>query len=165
MELKAKEQFKDLKNRIDRPDRESIKHFREQIDINSGDITAFLCGVAVTMLIITAISLTGLLGNPFLDSDESSIEVLPPEEAGNKTVEMLNQRVLHNTPNNVTGELKDVKPANTDILPEFYEVEMIVKNPSSQQVTTVYAKKDASVVFLNHPRYFDPEDYRNQEHQ
>lgn len=165
MELKAKEQFKDLKNRIDRPDRETIEHFRDQVDINSGDITAFLCGVAVTMLIITAISLTGLLGNPFLDLDESSIEVLPPEEVGNKTVDMLNKRVLHDTTNNVTGELIDVYPADSETLPNFYEVEMMVKNPTSQQVTTVYVKKDASLVFLNHPRYVESDRWRSQQHQ
>lgn len=147
--------LEDWKNRID----------SDNFDVDSENLTAFLGGVAISITLIAALSLTGLLGNPFLDSSNNSVDVLPPEEVGNRTVDMLNQRVLHNTPNNVTGELVDVYSADSETLPNFYEVEMMVKNPTSQQVTTVYVKKDASLVFLNHPRYFDPDKYRNQQHQ
>lgn len=137
----------------------------DEIDFDSSEVTAFLAGVAVSISILTVLSISGVIGAPDLISSDSSFEPLPPNEVGQRTVDMLNQRVLHNTPNNVTSELVDVKQANPDLLPDYYEVEMMVKNPTSQQITTVYVKKDASLVFLNHPRYFDPEQYRNQEHQ
>jgi hypothetical protein len=137
----------------------------DEIDFDSKDVTMFLGGVAVSISVVTVLIISGVIGTPDLVSGDSSFEPLPPNEAGQRTVDMLNQRVLHNTPNNVTSELVDVKQANPDLLPDYYEVEMMVKNPTSQQITTVYLKKDASLVFLNHPRYFDPEQYRNQEHQ
>jgi len=163
MELRPKEFIYKIKEFLTgRVDLEGLRSFT---DFDSGYLTAFLGGTAASIILILILSVTGLLGNPFLDSSDSSIDVLPPEEVGNRTVEMLNQRVLHNTPNNVTGELVDVYPADSETLSNFYEVEMMVKNPTSQQRTTVYVKKDASLVFLNHPRYFDTDKYRNQQHQ
>lgn len=139
-----------------------IERFLEKIDPEN--VTSFLLGTALSMTLITLLFLTGILGNQFLDSD-TSVKELPPGEIGNKTVNMLNTRVLHNTPNNVTGELVSVEPADPETLPEFYVVEMKVKNPTTQQFTKVYVKKDGSLVFLNHPRYFDTDKYRNQQHQ
>lgn len=163
MELRPREFIYKIKESLS--DRVDLEGLRDSTDFDSGYLTAFLGGAAASIALILILSVTGVLGNPFVSSGNSSVDVLPPNEVGNRTVDMLNQRVLHNTPNNVTGELVDVYSADSETLPNFYEVEMMVKNPTSQQITTVYVKKDASVVFLNHPRYFDPDKYRNQQHQ
>jgi len=124
----------------------------------------FLLGITVSVIAILFLSVTGLIGNQFVEGDES-VENFDPQVVGNKTVEMLNTRVLHNTPNNVTSELVAVREPDYDVLSNFYKVELKVENPTTQQITTVYAKKDGSLLFLNHPRYFDNEKYRNQQHQ
>lgn len=133
-------------------------------NINPKNFTFFLLGAATSIMLITGLTLTGTFDAKFME-DEKSINKLSPNEVGEKTVEMLNKRVLHNTPNNVTGKLVEVKPAKSDALSEFYEVVIKIENPTTEQDTTVYVKKDASLVFLNHPRYFDLEKYRNQQHQ
>lgn len=169
MDLKPELSSSKIKDRLsDRVNLDSIRDSTEvnEFDLDSGYLTAFLAGAAVSMLLITVLSVTGLLGNLFIESSSSSsINVLPSNEVGDRTVDMLNQRILHNTPNNVTGELVGVEPADPEVLSNFYEVRMKVKNPTSQQSTTVYVKKDASLLFLNHPRYFDREKYRPQQHQ
>lgn len=139
-----------------------IRDKRDEID--SKHVTAFLIGVAFSLVLVASFAVSGVLGDQIFDGS-NSIDELPPREVGERTVEMLNSRVLHNTPNNVTGSLVKVESADSETLAQFYEVILEVENPTTQQQTTVYVKKDASLVFLNHPRYFDPQEYRNQQHQ
>ena len=139
---------------------------REKVNesLTARNFSFFLLGTAMSVTAILLLNTTGFMGNQFVEGDES-VENFDPQVVGNKTVDMLNTRVLHNTPNNVTSELVAVREPDYDVLSNFYKVELKVENPTTQQITTVYAKKDGSLLFLNHPRYFDNEKYRNQQHQ
>lgn len=119
---------------------------------------AFSFGFLTATMLLTALMFSGIM-----PSNATSQPELTDQEILNKTTETINRRVLHNTPNNVTGEGVAVEEAGYG-LEDFYAVSLEVKNPKASDVTTVYVKKDGSVFFLNNPRYFDPELYESQKH-
>ena len=154
MGSKLEKKFSKVKDRI---------HL-EQTGVNSDNVTAFLAGMAVSMVIITALSYSGVLSETVFDSADNSVDTLPADEVANKTVDMVNTRILHNTPNNVTAELVSVETADDEGLPQFYKVSIDVRNPTNSQLTEVFALKNGELVFLQFPRYFDQDKYEAQKH-
>lgn len=126
---------------------------------NQDLILSFLSGFCLALILSSAL----VINNSGLDFGSGNKE-LSAQEVGNRTVEMVNRRILHNTPNNVTGSLVDVREADPS-LNDFYVVSVDVQNPTSSEITQVYAKKDGSLVFLNSPRYYDPDKYDSQNYE
>lgn len=148
--------------------RDKILEIKESVkktvrDINSKDLSFTLVGFTLGVVIMASLSYAGF----GFQADSSKVleNKVNKETAGEKAVNMLNTRVLHNTPNNVTSELVEVEDAGYRSLPNFYEVTLEVRNPTARQQTKIFVKKDASLLFLNYPKYIDKELYRNQQHQ
>lgn len=146
---------------------ESIKNLGPEeidLDVDSSNITWFLGGMAVTMVLVASLAATGIIPSE-VSTAQLRGEELSADEAGDKTVSMVNRRILHNTPNNVTAEFVEAESADDEGLPGFYKVTVNVKNPTEEQETEVFTKKDGELVFLQFPRYFDQEKYESQRHQ
>ena len=168
----------------------TIKSLRNKVSDNlkPRDITVFLLGVATCVFVITSLSVSGIIGNQFYDFKSSSHQhhdgldsdshemfgyslnqtgiggIVSPEEAGLKTEKIINMRILEPSPNNVSAEFISASPAVEYGLPNFYLVEMNVTNPSGSQVSEVFTKKDASLVFLQYPRYLDEETFDSDQY-
>lgn len=91
-------------------------------------------------------------------------DVVAPETAGMKTQEFVNSNIFQPSPNDVRAELVNVSDGSKMGLPNFYVVNMNVTNPAGSQITEVYTRKDAGLVFLQFPRKmgegYDPLKYR-----
>lgn len=161
MELRPREFIYKIRESLS--DRVDLKSLSSSPDFDSGYLTAFLGGAAASIVLILILSVTGLISFP-TSADVASSSDIGAEEAGNKTVEMMNRRILQNTPNNVTAEFVDAESASKEGLPGFYRVSVRVVNPTNSQVTEVFTKKNGELVFLQFPRYFDTEKWESQRH-
>lgn len=135
--------------------KEYLESFRESVD--SENITFFLAGITVSIVLLASLSVSGLIqpeNLPVLNSDE-----LSAEEVGLRTEYMVNEGILFSSPNNVSAEYISAESAEDENLPGFYRVKLRVSNPTSSQITEVFAKKDASLVFLQFPREMNLEDF------
>lgn len=83
---------------------------------------------------------------------QSSLNQIEPVKAGEITVKTVNENILFSSPNNVSASLVNVTDADQFDLENFYRVRMNVTNPAGSQITSVYTKKDGSIVFLQLPR-------------
>ncbi len=100
---------------------------------------------------LTALLIASLGLNVFQMHGDSD-KYVEPEEAGNLTVNAVNDNILYPSPNNVTATLVNVTEDDQYGLDNFYRVRMNVTNPAGSQITSVYTKKDGSVAFLQFPR-------------
>ena len=161
MELRPRKFICKIKERFD--ERVDLEDLRSSTDFGSEYLTAFLGGAAASIVLILILSVTGLVSFPN-SADATNGSDIGAVEAGNKTVEMMNRRILQNTPNNVTAEFVEAESAGEEGLPGFYKVSVRVVNPTNSQVTEVFTKKNGELVFLQFPRYFDTEKWEAQRH-
>lgn len=126
--------------------KDKYRDYRDRFDIDSSDISQkYIKGFLLGVLIIS-------LGFNALQYSEGREDFISPQEAGQKTVSTINSNILEPSPNEVQAELVNVTSATEIGLENFYRVRINVTNPAGSQITSVYAKKDGSIVFLQFPR-------------
>jgi hypothetical protein len=130
-------------------------------NLDSTHLTFFLGGMAFSMSFILLLSYSGLIGNPFLFSEDKASKVLSKEEVGNMTEKFVNENILGPSPNNVSASFVNAKTPNEINLSGFYRIKLNVSNNAGDQITEIYSKKDGSLVFLQMPRLLG-EDYDKQ---
>lgn len=123
--------------------------FEEKLEswrnFSSYDKRDFLIG-SLMLLLLVSVSLN------VASFTEKPEEWISPEKAGSLTAETVNNKILGPSPNNVTATLVNITSAESEGLENFYRVRLNTTNPAGSQITSVYTKKDGSLVFLQFPR-------------
>lgn len=142
----------------------SLKN-RLSVEESSNLLTRNSIYTALVVLLFASLSANAyLLSQQGGQHSHSSPNFLSAEEIGSQTADFANSHILQPSPNNVSAEFVNATSATSEGLPNFYKVNLNVTNPSGSQVTSVYTRKDGTLVFLQMPRMmddteFDPDHY------